>query len=288
METFVRLKSLIENDRKLGKNNEIDYIIEFILNKKIDKRYINDEYINNFSNFLKNAKLPIDTNKSLKENIILALNYDKRQKNKINSEKDNNVNYINKIIKKENIHEKKSSFVNNDIFGNIPLEFDLKRQKQLFKEKKYKDNFELRDSLKKELDLIEHDVNNKQSKIRKIENDLNLLPFEENYYFKRKLNKNMKLKKNKNKELILISPQGYYKAIVPNININKNKDNKVKENLFESNERLYYSWYKNKNSGEIKNYVKNTKLTEYIIYNRTKDKIIKNKLKEIAEGKKIS
>ena len=288
METFVRLKSLIENDRKLGKNNEIDYIIEFILNKKIDKRYINDEYINNFSNFLKNAKLPIDTNKSLKENIILALNYDKRQKNKINSEKDNNVNYINKIIKKENIHEKKSSFVNNDIFGNIPLEFDLKRQKQLFKEKKYKDNFELRDSLKKELDLIEHDVNNKQSKIRKIENDLNLLPFEENYYFKRKLNKNMKLKKNKNKELILISPQGYYKAITPNININKNKDNKVKENLFESNERLYYSWYKNKNSGEIKNYVKNTKLTEYIIYNRTKDKIIKNKLKEIAEGKKIS
>ena len=46
--SFVRLKSLIENDKKLGKNNEIDYIIEFILSKNIDRKYIEHQYINNF------------------------------------------------------------------------------------------------------------------------------------------------------------------------------------------------------------------------------------------------
>jgi len=75
METFVKLKILIENDKQLGKNNETDYIIEFILNKQIDKKYIKYEYITNFCNFLNCEKMPIDTNKSLKENIILALNY---------------------------------------------------------------------------------------------------------------------------------------------------------------------------------------------------------------------
>ena len=287
METFMRLKSLIDNDKKLGKNNEIDYIIEFILNRKIDKKYISDEYIKNFLNFLKNTKLPIDPSKSLKENIILALNIKQKQHNKFNYQKNKNMYCTNnKIDKKEKNDDKKISIKNTGIFNCIPLEFDLKRQKQLFADKNYKNNIELRDALKKELDLIENEVGNKQSKIRLIENNLNLLPFEENYYFKKKMNKNTKLKKNKNKELLLISPQGYYKAIMPNIKINKKNENKEKENLFDSNERLYYSWYKNKNRGIIKNYVKKFKLTEYIIYNRTKDRIIKNKLKEIAERDK--
>ena len=177
----------------------------------------------------------------------------------------------------------------NNIFNSTPLEFDLKRQKRLFREKSYRNNYELRDALKKELDMIDNEVENKQSKIRNIEDNLNLLPFEENYYYKKFMNRKSKLKKSKNKELILISPQGYYKAIIPKtIKINENKKNKIKENLFDSNERLYYTWYKNKNSGEIDNYIRKSKLTEYIIYNRTKDKIIKNKLKEIAERKKNS
>ena len=289
METFVRLKSLIENDKKLGKNNEIDYIIEFLLNKKIEKNYINSRCVNNFSNFLKCKKLPIDTSKSLKENIILALNYDRNIIDITINENVNNTN-TNDINKKINLEEKKIPIViMNNIFNSKPLEFDLKRQKRLFREKSYKNNYELRDSLKKELDMIDNEVENKQIKIKKIEDNLNLLPFEDNYYFKKNMNRKSKLKKSKNKELILISPQGYYKAIVPKAHkINKIKKNKIKENLFDSNERLYYTWYKNKNSGEIDNYIRKSKLTEYIIYNRTKDKIIKNKLKEIAEGKKNS
>ena len=287
METFIKLKSLIENDKKLGKNNEIDFIIEFILNKKIDKKYINRQYITNFSNFLKCKKIPIDKNKSLKENIILALNFDK-DKN-IMENIDNNDIYISKIDKYLNNEDKKLEIMNDKISNNKPLEYDMQRQKQLFKEKTYKNNFELRDSLKKELDLIENEIENKQSKIIKIEENLNLLPFEENYYFKRNLNKKLKLRKKENNELILLSPQGYYKAIVPyHVDLKKIQKNKykTKDNLFDSNERLYYTWYKNQNSGEIKKYVKKNKLTEYIIYNRTKDKIIKNTLKEIAQNKK--
>ena len=167
------------------------------------------------------------------------------------------------------------------------MEFDLERQKQLYKENNYKNNFELRDALKKELDLVDNEVDNKQSKIRKLEEELNLLPFKENYYFKKNMNKKSRLKKRKNKEMILISQQGYYKAIIPyKMKIDKKKEIKTMNDLFDSNERLYYSWYKNKNSGELQNYVKKSKLTEYIIYNRTKDKILKNKLKEIVEAKK--
>ena len=281
METFIKLKSLIANDKKLGKNNETDYIIEFILNKKIDRKYISRQYITNFSNFLKCKKMPVDSNKSLKENIILALNYDKDNiiYENINNNESSNI----KIDK--NLEEKKT-----ETKVVKPLEFDLQRQKQLFSEKNYKNNFELRDSLKKELDIIENEVENKQSKIRQIEKDLNLLPFEENYYFKRNLNKKSKLSKKENNELLLISHQGYYKAIVPyHVDLKKRqkKKYKTKGNLFDSNERLYYTWYKNQNSGEIKNYIKKNKLTEYIIFNRTKDKIIKNKLKEIAETKNL-
>ena len=60
-----------------------------------------------------------------------------------------------------------------------------------------------------------------------------------------------------------------------------------KYNLYNFNERLYYTWYKNNNIGDIKNYKKKTKLTEYIIYNRTKERILDEKLKEIAEKKSI-
>ena len=78
------------------------------------------------------------------------------------------------------------------------------------------------------------------------------------------MNKKSKIKKKENVELLLISPQGYYKALIPNnieINNKEKNKNKIKDNLFDSNERLYYNWYKNKNGGEVQNYIKNSKLT---------------------------
>ena len=65
----------------------------------------------------------------------------------------------------------------------------------------------------------------------------------------------------------------------------KNRRINNKNNLFDFNERLYYSWYKNKNIGDIQHYKKQTKLTEYIIYNRTHEKILDKKIEEIAEQK---
>ena len=292
METFTKLKFLIENDKKLGKNNEIDYIIEFILNKKIDKKYLNNQCINNFCDFLKCKHLPIDTNKSLKENIIMALNYNKNNKNIIVNE--NIHGTVNENTKKNFIKSRNNidlKFQKNSY--NKPLEFDLERQSKLSANEMYKNknDIELRDALKKELDFVVNDVENKQTNIKLIEENLNLLPFEENYYYKQKMKKKPKLLKNRNKEFLLISQQGYYKAIVPSNSMQKSKkkkSNKTSDNLFDSNERLYYAWFKNKNRDEINNYIKKSKLTEYIIYNRTKDKIIKNKLKEIAEKGRIN
>jgi hypothetical protein len=282
METFVKLKILIENDRQLGKNNETDYIIEFILNKQIDKKYIKYEYITNFSNFLNCQKMPIDTNKSLKENIILALNY--KAPDKKYTHKPKNYSTSN-LIEDKNIKIKdKEDKHPEEIY---PLEYDLNKQTKLYSNEIYKSDYELRDALKKELDSIEDEIQNKQTKIKQIEDKLNLIPFEENYYYKQNINKNTKLNKNENKELLLISHQGYYKAIIPFNEKNKkeNKKNRNNDILFDSNERLYYTWYKNKNIGDITNYKKKSKLTEYIIYNRTKDKILKNRLKEIADKK---
>ena len=65
----------------------------------------------------------------------------------------------------------------------------------------------------------------------------------------------------------------------------KNRRINNKNNLFDFNERLYYSWYKNKNIGDIQHYKKQIKLTEYIIYNRTHEKILDKKIEEIAEQK---
>ena len=43
MEAFIKLKSMIENDKNLGEFNERKYIIEFISNKNIDKKYLAEE-----------------------------------------------------------------------------------------------------------------------------------------------------------------------------------------------------------------------------------------------------
>ncbi len=39
MNNFIKIKTLIENDKELGKNNEFEYIKEFLI-KKIDQKYI--------------------------------------------------------------------------------------------------------------------------------------------------------------------------------------------------------------------------------------------------------
>jgi hypothetical protein len=261
MKAFMKIKSLIENDQNLGKNNEINYIKEFILSKKVDKKYINPRNINNFVNFLKCKQMPIDINISLKDNIILALNYDKDDKNNTSFDKihNNNENNNNKSISHSLDWKKQKNFINKEICKN---------------------DYILRDS-------IDDEVENKERMIKKIEKNFNSKLFEDNYYIKN-LNRKLKITKIFNKELLLMSRKDYYENII--FNNNKESSNKKgkKEkkdfcNLNDLNERLYFLLYKNKKREKIKNYNQYSKLVEYLLFNRAKDKIIENKLMEIAE-----
>ena len=286
MEAFIKLKSMIENDKNQGKFNERQYIIEFVSNKNIDKENLTEENLGNFSNFLNRKILPIDTNKTLKENILIALNY-----NGEDESNNNNLNNNTNTEQKLSPNDKKPSFNKNqiiltetNIFNKKPLEYDIPRQKKLLSEENFKNDYQLKNSLEKELEIIEDELENKQDKINKVEANLNLLPFESDYYYKHYLS----LKKNKKavkKDLRLISQKEFNR-----VNMEKNEGKRKvnnKYNLYNFNERLYYTWYKNNNIGDIKNYKKKTKLTEYIIYNRTKERILDEKLKEIAEKKSI-
>ncbi len=294
MESFIRLRSMIENDKAFGKFNEKKYIREFLSNKNIDKTYLNEKNYENFSKFLKLKKMPIDINKTLKENIIVALNYDELENKILNSDDNdnNNDNLEKNESKKNNLNNKqipstKTRIISNEsnIFKNKPLEFDIPRQKKLLDSGNYRNDIELRDSLQKELEIIENEVEDKQNKIKNIEDNLGLLPFESDYYYKQNLNKK-NFNKEKKKDLRLISQKEYYKTTEEQKK-NKKKINK-NYNLYDFNERLYYTWYKNQNIGDIKHYKKQSKLTEYIIYNRTKEKIIDEKIEEIAEKKSLN
>ena len=285
METFTRLKSMIENDKNFGKLNEKQYIIDFISNKNIEKKFITEKNIDNFQNFLECKIMPIDISKSLKDNILKALNYNSEE-NIISEKEDEKTDNKQKMITKEkkSLWSKPKLILNDALIfnNNKPLEYDIPRQKKLLSDGNYKSAYELRDSLKKELESIENEVENKQKKINKIEQNLNLLPFESDYFYKQ----NLKAKKNKKeikKDLRLISVKEFNKMNLEQDIKNRRINNK--NNLFDFNERLYYSWYKNKNIGDIQHYKKQIKLTEYIIYNRTHEKILDKKIEEIAEQK---
>ena len=75
-ESFAGLKNLIENFKKKGELDELDFIYDYALSKNIDKNILTIKNLNNFYNFLHEKRMPLDSKKSLKENIILALNYD--------------------------------------------------------------------------------------------------------------------------------------------------------------------------------------------------------------------
>ena len=85
------------------------------------------------------------------------------------------------------------------------------------------DRITIRNELKKELEQVKNEVINKQKIMRNIQNE-NIL----------KRNNNIKnIKGNNNQEKL-----------------------KTDAKIFDSNERLYYTRYKNKNSSNINNFVK--------------------------------
>jgi len=130
---------------------------------------------------------------------------------------------------------------------------DLERQSKINNQENLimSDRISVRNELKKELDEIKNEVLNKQQIIQNIQNE-NL---ERRIEFKSQDDIN----KEKGQKII---------------------NEKLKEKLFDSNERLYYTWYKNKNSYDLKNFIKKSKLTELYFYNRTKEKIKQEDLEQ--------
>ena len=222
-ESFEGLKNLMEKFKR-GELNELDFIYEYALSKNIDKNLLGIKNLNNFYNFLHEKHLPLDTNKSLKENIILALNYDiniKEEKNKKN-------NFKKIFTKKKEIVKNKNKA--NELKEIKKLMLDLNLQKKLSNQENYSvDKIHIRDELKKEIAEIKNEVINKQKLIENIRNEEKI----KNY-----------------------------------------------EHIYDSNERLYYTWYKNKNEKDINNFRKNSKLTELYFYNKAKEEIKKNDLEQ--------
>ena len=280
MDNFMKLKTLINNEKSFGKNNEFDYIKEFLINKSIDKQYINSKNISNFSNFLKCEKLPIDLDKSLKENILLALNFNKEKKNA-----NKNKRLFSPTFNKNKFYRNRSSFFNNSkniLNENSSLILDLSKQKKLFKKDEEKNDKILKKELKEEINLIEDEIKNKQEKINNVEKNLNLIPFYNNYYKKNKrINMN---KKNESIGLRLASMKEINKSKLMKNDNKKEKKKNSTSNLFDANERLYYTWYRELKRGDIKKFMKKTKLTEFIMFNKTREKLFYDKIDDIISN----
>ena len=296
LENFTKIKNLIENDKDIGKKNEYEYIKEFLKEKKIEKKYLKAENIINFSNFLRQPEINIDINKSLKENILLALNYkeDNYSKN-INSEYntiDKSIGIFhkkkynstrNKIIKRDKlnldnyINTKRKFNINKNKYKSLLI--DLRKQNKLYEKEEEKTVVKLRDELKKEINKVEDDIKNKQDRIKNIEEKMNLIPFSSNYFNNKKIeNKN----KNKNNmiRLRLISLQEMRNNLLENLKITQKNNSNNDNEIFNSNERLYYSWFRHKTKRDINKFLKTTKLTELVVYNKTKEKILKDQFKD--------
>ena len=81
-ETFIKIKCLLNLDCEPG--NEREYIKNFFKKFGYNNNDITEEKISNFLNFINEEPFPIDPKKTLKENILLAMNYNKNE-----SESDN-------------------------------------------------------------------------------------------------------------------------------------------------------------------------------------------------------
>ena len=108
---------------------------------------------------------------------------------------------------------------------------------------------------------------------------MNLIPFSSNYFNNKKIeNKN----KNKNNmiRLRLISLQEMRNNLLENLKITQKNNSNNDNEIFNSNERLYYSWFRHKTKRDINKFLKTTKLTELVVYNKTKEKILKDQFKD--------
>ena len=195
-------------------------------------------------------------------------------KNKDNySPKRSHKYYRNKILLNNRINYKLNKKENN--FKSLII--DLPRQSKLNEKDENKNDYKLKEELQQVINIIENEIQDKQNIIKQAEKKIHLAPLFYNYYNNLKISKLKNEKKGgKSIELRLASRQEANKS-----NISKKESNEKKlitnGNIYDSNGRLYYSWYRDKKKGDINNFRNKIKLTEFILYNKTKEKIINEK-----------
>ncbi len=265
-DTFLKLKhlsSLDNNDKFLSQ-----YIRDF--SKKYGFTILSNEQVINFTKFLQKEPFPIDVNKSMKDNVSLALSYSENNlKNLKNYNKNNNNLYNEHTIRSSSTA--KSIEVNKSKMKTL-LD-DMEKQSKLYRDKSTKDTETLYKELTNELDTIIHErEKTKNIKIplpqHKNNNSYNSL-----YITQKDLSNNI----GKNIDLRLGRRE--YE------NENLNKTNPMKKmKLIEMNKRLYYNRVEKQNGFDLSQIEKNKKMTEYIVRERTKRKLIMNKIKEEYEN----
>lgn len=248
---LMKLKYLISLDKKTNKNL---YIKEFLRKKGINKKYVTEENINNFWNYLE-GDFKIDKTKSFKDNIIKALLYGK------------NTNQINKesIPVDKNAKTKTNISTISKVSYSIPLE----NQKVLTETSEIKNKDELVKELQKELNLVKEEIKMQQfgysptsflKHIHTIQPSSDINSISNTY--------NIMLGKSEDENTL------------QNITTGSNTNTKpIKKDLNAINRRLYYSKMEKLDNFDINIYKKKSKLTEYVMLELTKNKIAVNQIK---------
>ena len=167
-----------------------------------------------------------------------------------------------KVKQNKNIQLKKKTS-----FDFIPA---VQEQTKLYQKEVVKNENELIDELGKELVVVTNEIDNKQEHVNKARNKNNLALYNN-------LSPKKKVQTKEKNKFIFYSPNVKSKISIDCKAIEDKIKNIGRKKIFEVNDRLYYSWYRDKKRNNIDNFMKKSKLTEFIVYNRIKDKISRRK-----------
>ena len=207
-----------------------------------------------------------------KYNPVFIENLDSNEKYELKSQINMKIRNINLAISKSEMLKKESEIIQNFLNKS-------KFNKSIQKEENNKNKI-----LKHIKKIKNKNKSNNLKEFKKIMLDLNL---------QKKLNKNENFSVDKIhmrdeliKEIEEIKNEVKNKQkIIQKI---RNDEEKIKnyDKVFDSNQRLYYTWYKNKKENDISNFSKKSKLTELYFYNKTKEEIKQNNMEQkYLEGK---
>ena len=201
----------------------------------------------------------------MKENVNLALSFF-----------DKNISNYKSLNNKSNIISdrtfRSSSTGKSTIDANKPklknLLSDMEKQSKLYRTKNEKDTDTIYKELTNELDSIKNqrDIN------KNIEIPLPYQKFNDSLLITQKEISN----NNSDKNIDLRLGRKDFESEI----FNKTTPIKSKNKLVDMNKRLYYNWIEKQNGYDLNQIEKNKKMTEYIVRERTKRKIIMDNLKK--------